>query len=235
MVNVDRLITAHVAFSHRGKNWTHSWELAAGSTVLQLKERMVAPTGAKEDVDSIELQQRGTRVPDWEVIEADTTLDFHLLRTDEGTLCAREDAAQRGHRGADRQKLTPLSAEDAPDQARKPAAPSEPVRPSSSAAAPAAGSQQLAASASQRPAASGSEWQACQWQVIGGKEAGGIIVRTGKELGSPKAPERLSWGSTVLQQQLLGERLYYKLIRGSGPSEGWVSLRITGKELLQPL
>eukprot|EP00931_Biecheleriopsis_adriatica_P048559 TRINITY_DN28067_c0_g2_i1.p1 TRINITY_DN28067_c0_g2~~TRINITY_DN28067_c0_g2_i1.p1 ORF type:complete len:585 (+),score=137.38 TRINITY_DN28067_c0_g2_i1:185-1939(+) len=74
-----------------------------------------------------------------------------------------------------------------------------------------------------------------QWEVIGGSGNGGILVRQGQELKSPQLDQRLETGSIVEQLRLVGERLHYKIIRGSGPKEGWVSLKVSGKELLSPL
>lgn len=61
------------------------------------------------------------------------------------------------------------------------------------------------------------------------------MVRSGKELKSTALDQRLDTGSLVEQVRLVGERLNYRLIRGSGPTEGWVSLKVSGKELLAPL
>jgi len=74
-----------------------------------------------------------------------------------------------------------------------------------------------------------------QWEVIGGSENGGILVRQGKELKSPQVDGRLATGALVEQLQLVGERLQFELVRGSGPKQGWVSLKVAGKELLAPI
>lgn len=71
-----------------------------------------------------------------------------------------------------------------------------------------------------------------QWVVVGGADKGGILVREGQDLKSAAVEERLSTGAVVEELALVGERLSYKLITGSGPSIGWVSLKITGKDLL---
>jgi len=72
------------------------------------------------------------------------------------------------------------------------------------------------------------------WEVIGGADKGGILVRQGLDLKSPQASARLSTGAKVQELQIVGERLNYKLLEGTGPSEGWVSVRVQGKELLIP-
>lgn len=70
------------------------------------------------------------------------------------------------------------------------------------------------------------------WEVVGGADKGGIVVRDGQSLKSEECSERLSTGALVEQAELVGERLSYRLLAGAGPDEGWVSLSIKGKELL---
>jgi len=70
------------------------------------------------------------------------------------------------------------------------------------------------------------------WEVIGGGDSGGILVRTGLETTSPQESERLSTGAYVKELELCGERLHYQKLSGSGPRSGWVSLKFKGKELL---
>jgi len=72
-----------------------------------------------------------------------------------------------------------------------------------------------------------------KWEVVGGGEKGGIIVRTGKELTSAQGVERLSLGSTITCEELAGDRLRYSRITGSGPVTGWVSLSVGGKPLVR--
>eukprot|EP00434_Breviolum_minutum_P018682 symbB.v1.2.016485.t1/scaffold1242.1/size135964/5 len=75
---------------------------------------------------------------------------------------------------------------------------------------------------------------ASMWEVTGGADKGGILVREGQGLSSKACDERLSTGATVKELQLVGDRLRYELITGTGPSTGWVSVKISGKELLKP-
>lgn len=71
------------------------------------------------------------------------------------------------------------------------------------------------------------------WEVIGGAEKGGVIVRTAVEVGSPQLPDRLSTGALVRQRALEGLRLHYERVTGSGPNFGWVTISLpNGKELL---
>lgn len=74
-----------------------------------------------------------------------------------------------------------------------------------------------------------------QWEVVGGADKGGILVREGRELASPAVGERLATGSRVEQLASAGDRLNYNLISGSGPSTGWVSLKAGGKDLVVPV
>jgi len=70
------------------------------------------------------------------------------------------------------------------------------------------------------------------WEVIGGASGGGIIVRTGKSIKSEACGERLSTGALVEEIVLDGERLNYRILTGTGPNEGWVSLKVSGKDIL---
>jgi len=74
-----------------------------------------------------------------------------------------------------------------------------------------------------------------QWEVTGGTGTGGILVREGQGLQSPATADRLSTGAVVEQVQLVGDRLQFKRISGTGPAEGWVSIKISGKDLLKKL
>jgi len=71
-----------------------------------------------------------------------------------------------------------------------------------------------------------------QWEVVGGRDKGGILVRKGEDVGSEQEKARLSFGALVQELELKGERLHYRLLGGTGPLEGWVSLKLPGKELL---
>ena len=71
------------------------------------------------------------------------------------------------------------------------------------------------------------------WEVVGGADKGGILVREGQSLKSSELPGRLSTGAILGELERAGERLKYCLLKGSGPAEGWVSLKVAGKELLQ--
>eukprot|EP00444_Apocalathium_aciculiferum_P010804 CAMPEP_0183461290 /NCGR_PEP_ID=MMETSP0370-20130417/139369_1 /TAXON_ID=268820 /ORGANISM="Peridinium aciculiferum, Strain PAER-2" /LENGTH=212 /DNA_ID=CAMNT_0025653245 /DNA_START=38 /DNA_END=673 /DNA_ORIENTATION=+ len=70
------------------------------------------------------------------------------------------------------------------------------------------------------------------WEVVGGVDTGGIVVRTDRPLASQKLDERLATGALVRELTLDAGRLQYRLLDGSGPPTGWVSLRISSKALL---
>ncbi|CAE7389082.1 ndor1, partial [Symbiodinium microadriaticum] len=70
------------------------------------------------------------------------------------------------------------------------------------------------------------------WEVVGGAERGGIIVRTGYDLSSDLADSRLATGSLVKETDSCDGRICYELLRGEGPASGWVSPNLRGKELL---
>uniref|UniRef100_A0A7S0FVW0 CoA-binding domain-containing protein n=1 Tax=Pyrodinium bahamense TaxID=73915 RepID=A0A7S0FVW0_9DINO len=72
-----------------------------------------------------------------------------------------------------------------------------------------------------------------RWEVIGGGDKGGVLVRTGKELSSEQLLERLATGSLVEELAVAGDRLHFKKLQGDGPDTGWVSIRLKDKELLR--
>jgi [acyl-carrier-protein] S-malonyltransferase len=69
------------------------------------------------------------------------------------------------------------------------------------------------------------------WEVVGGADKGGIIVRDGQEISSAQKSERLSTGALIEEITLVGERLNYKLVQGTGPAEGWVGIKLPTKDL----
>jgi len=72
------------------------------------------------------------------------------------------------------------------------------------------------------------------WEIVGGSlgEKKGILVREARELKSAELGERVSHGALVEEIELVGERLHYKLLEGTGPKEGWVSLSLKGAPLV---
>mmetsp|Transcript_61395 Transcript_61395/g.101887 ORF Transcript_61395/g.101887 Transcript_61395/m.101887 type:complete len:270 (+) Transcript_61395:57-866(+) len=70
------------------------------------------------------------------------------------------------------------------------------------------------------------------WEVVGGADKGGIIVREGLDTKSTQADSRLSTGALVKQLKLEGDRLQYERLTGTGPQTGWVSVKLKDKDLL---
>mmetsp|Transcript_116836 Transcript_116836/g.371899 ORF Transcript_116836/g.371899 Transcript_116836/m.371899 type:complete len:342 (-) Transcript_116836:44-1069(-) len=73
-----------------------------------------------------------------------------------------------------------------------------------------------------------------RWEVVGGTDKGGIVVRAGRDLTSAQLPEKLATASLVEQVGRAGDRLHYRLLSGQGPQEGWVSIKLKDKPLLEP-
>mmetsp|Transcript_49481 Transcript_49481/g.105785 ORF Transcript_49481/g.105785 Transcript_49481/m.105785 type:complete len:191 (+) Transcript_49481:105-677(+) len=71
------------------------------------------------------------------------------------------------------------------------------------------------------------------WQVVGGGDKGGIIVREGKDTQSA-ALDRISTGAFVLQLEFEQERLHYEKLSGTGPQQGWVGIKLKDKDLCVP-
>lgn len=73
-----------------------------------------------------------------------------------------------------------------------------------------------------------------RWEVVGGADKGGILVREGVELKSKQCEERLAHGAIIEELELVGERLNYKVVSANwGPDKGWVSLKIGGKDIVK--
>ena len=70
------------------------------------------------------------------------------------------------------------------------------------------------------------------WEIVGGADKGGIIVRDGENTKSLQLDDRLSTGALVEEIALKGDRLNYKLVSGLGPQVGWVSIKLKDKDLV---
>jgi len=60
-------------------------------------------------------------------------------------------------------------------------------------------------------------------------------VREGQSTSSTQLPVRLSTGAIIEEIAKHGERLNYKRLTGTGPETGWVSLTVSGKEIVSEL
>ena len=69
------------------------------------------------------------------------------------------------------------------------------------------------------------------WEIVGGADKGGVIVREGIDLTSPQVPIRLATGAMVREVELHGERLRFEKVSGAGPDEGWISTALKEKVL----
>ncbi|CAE8644152.1 unnamed protein product, partial [Polarella glacialis] len=59
------------------------------------------------------------------------------------------------------------------------------------------------------------------------------VVRAGRALSSAELPEKLCTKSLVEELARAGDRINYRLVDGTGPKEGWVSVRLKEKLLLE--
>jgi len=73
------------------------------------------------------------------------------------------------------------------------------------------------------------------WQVVGGEDKGGIIVRLSESTSSPQLGQRISTGAKLLELELREERLKFEKLSGDGPDIGWVSIALKGSMLVQAL
>lgn len=64
-----------------------------------------------------------------------------------------------------------------------------------------------------------------RWRVLDSGGADGIVVRAGQLSSSEELAERLLPGAIVEEDLVVGRRLRYQKVSGSGPPAGWVSLR----------
>mmetsp|Transcript_64328 Transcript_64328/g.141779 ORF Transcript_64328/g.141779 Transcript_64328/m.141779 type:complete len:810 (+) Transcript_64328:155-2584(+) len=71
------------------------------------------------------------------------------------------------------------------------------------------------------------------WEVVGGRDEAGVLVRYGRDVSSPAKPGgRLVPGALIREVKREGETLRYEMLRGTGPASGWVSITCNGVDLL---
>ncbi|CAK9027136.1 Uncharacterized protein SCF082_LOCUS17781 [Durusdinium trenchii] len=219
-------VTVH--FAAEGERWTHDFEVPQDAQVRELKATMLNPPGTDEDIDSFELRLLGRRVPDFEKITQDCDLDFEFLGPVEGERKARRDKADEPHWAA-----LQLPQQEPPF--RDKSLMKAPMKPKTSSVEVAV--EAIRAQPAKRPphaTEKGPMSPVKRWEVIGGADKGGILVREGQSTTSKQLAERLSTGAFVEELDLRGERLNYKRLTGTGPEIGWVSLTVSGKEIVKP-
>jgi len=69
------------------------------------------------------------------------------------------------------------------------------------------------------------------WEIVGGADKGGILVKEGESPSTKQLGDRLSTGALVEEIQLKGDRLHYKLVTGTGPPTGWITIKLPNKDL----
>lgn len=93
-----------VTFRLQGRQWSRSFTIPRGTTVLQLKEAMVRPRGTKEDARAFSLLRDGEMLFDAEPLHSDMRVEFQFVgRVD----MARKRRELRLHKEA----AAPVSAE----------------------------------------------------------------------------------------------------------------------------
>jgi len=70
------------------------------------------------------------------------------------------------------------------------------------------------------------------WEVVGGADKGGILVRSGQSTSSTQLDARISFGAVLEELELVDDRLHYKVLDGTGPETGWVSTKLKNKPLV---
>lgn len=82
-----------------------------------------------------------------------------------------------------------------------------------------------------------------KWEIVGGADTGGVVVRDGLDVKSPQildpldgvTPHRLATGAVVAEVELVNDRLHFQKLKGVGPREGWISIALKDKVLAIPL
>ncbi|CAE7350414.1 unnamed protein product [Symbiodinium natans] len=221
-----------VQFCAEGQRWQRDFEVDSDATIRALKESMLNPRGGEEDIDAFELRLRGRRVPDFEKICQDCTLDFEYLGVSEGTRKARLDRQDEP-----RWDMLQLPQQEPPERIRPRSVPATRKSDSSSVRSEPSEESFFRATPAPRPAGAARKGPAAavkRWEVVGGSDKGGILVREGQSTTSKQLTDRLSTGAFIEELDLRGERLQFKRLSGTGPETGWVSLSVSGKELVRP-
>jgi len=224
-----------VSFNIERQQWSHVFDAERGSTIWQLKKQMLTPKGTDEDINAFELQLLSCRVPDWEQIHLDQTLEFNYLGPEEGERRAKQDMLERETSAAPASTSHDKHIIQGTPQASAPLPVGEPAVGGECVVSGGSGNdsiQALYTAAARPPTTQPAPALAQWWEVVGGADKGGILVREGRSISSKMLADRLSHGSLVEELRKEGERLHYRKLRGAGPETGWVSLTMNNKELL---
>eukprot|EP00434_Breviolum_minutum_P001561 symbB.v1.2.001378.t1/scaffold67.1/size356791/4 len=197
------VVTVH--FVANDQRWSHDFEVEENVKLKELKAAMLNPPGSEEDIDSFELRLLGRRVPDFERISEDCDLDFEFLGLQEGQVKARRD---RSDEGQWKELQKPLQEPPARDKTHRPKVPPRQAQPEAlKVGGQAAKAGYPTAQPAKRPPhamGKGPMTPPKRWEVIGGADKGGILVREGQSTTSKQLADRLSTGSMVEELDLRG-------------------------------
>jgi len=256
--NSNTILHLTVRFAQQQQQWHRTFDVENGSTIRDIKAAMLKcseESASEDDINAFELRHLGRRIPDFEKIheQGPSIVDFAFLGPTEGALRAQEDMQKQAAWTAKPvrsryESSRPVAAKPQTTAASpSPASPAEPLSQQQQQQQP---QQTPPPQPTQSKEAIPFEFPKPQpaprppvpdedrppkgdcWEVIGGTAQGGILVREGRSTSSKQLPERLATGALIEELSREGERLQYRRLRGSGPNFGWVSVTISGKELL---
>jgi len=80
----DGNVKVTVEFDHNSDSWKHTFVVAKGSTILELKQSMVKPDSPPTDIVSFDLRKNYMRANNFETIDISETYKFAFVGADEG-------------------------------------------------------------------------------------------------------------------------------------------------------
>jgi len=169
-----------VSFNIERQQWSHVFDAERGSTIWQLKKQMLTPKGTDEDINAFELQLLSCRVPDWEQIHLDQTLEFNYLGPEEGERRAKQDMLERETSAAPASTSHDKHIIQGTPQASAPLPVGEPAVGGECVVSGGSGNdsiQALYTAAARPPTTQPAPALAQWWEVVGGADKGGILVR----------------------------------------------------------
>eukprot|EP00440_Ansanella_granifera_P039549 gb/GFBE01042900.1/.p1 GENE.gb/GFBE01042900.1/~~gb/GFBE01042900.1/.p1 ORF type:complete len:212 (+),score=45.19 gb/GFBE01042900.1/:1-636(+) len=201
-----------VAFKYEEQEWSHEFDVEAAATVLDLKRLMTS--SAPEHASWFELRANDIVARSAETIKPESSYVFRYLGPD----------------GAEQPDTSALHAPSLPELAKSSSMPLVPDDDDEDPFPPAAAAKPSAAPAAPVATAPSASPAVTRWRIVGGADKGGIIVRNSESLKSPELG-RVSTNAIVEEVARVGDRLCYRLDQGDGPVKGWVSIKVSGKEL----